>query len=75
MMAAPRIALFALEALPNARAVRRFVADHAEAVSPTPSGLRTAGWSGRSGAISPGPVPASCPISASISGCRTCCAR
>lgn len=28
-MAAPRIALFALEALPNARAVRRFVADHA----------------------------------------------
>lgn len=28
-MAPPRIALFALEALPNARAVRRFVADHA----------------------------------------------
>lgn len=27
-MGAPRIALFALEALPNARAVRRFVADH-----------------------------------------------
>ncbi|TXN83422.1 formyltransferase family protein [Methylobacterium sp. WL8] len=28
-MRKPRIALFALEALPNARAVRRFVADHA----------------------------------------------
>ena len=28
-MPKPRIALFALEALPNARAVRRFVADHA----------------------------------------------
>lgn len=28
-MARPRIALFVLEALPNARAVRRFVADHA----------------------------------------------
>lgn len=28
-MGAPRLALFALEALPNARAVRRFVADHA----------------------------------------------
>jgi methionyl-tRNA formyltransferase len=28
-MPAPRLALFALEALPNARAVRRFVADHA----------------------------------------------
>ncbi len=28
-MGTPRIALFALEALPNARAVRRFVADHA----------------------------------------------
>ncbi len=32
-MAAPRIALFALEALPNARAVRRFVADHAESIA------------------------------------------
>lgn len=29
MKARPRIALFVLEALPNARAVRRFVADHA----------------------------------------------
>jgi len=29
MMGRPRLALFALEALPNARAVRRFVADHA----------------------------------------------
>ncbi len=32
-MGAPRIALFALEALPNARAVRRFVADHAETIA------------------------------------------
>lgn len=32
-MAAPRIALFVLEALPNARAVRRFVADHAETIA------------------------------------------
>ena len=32
-MAAPRLALFALEALPNARAVRRFVADHAEDIA------------------------------------------
>lgn len=32
-MGAPRLALFALEALPNARAVRRFVADHAEQIA------------------------------------------
>lgn len=32
-MASPRIALFALEALPNARAVRRFLADHAERIA------------------------------------------
>lgn len=32
-MASPRIALFALEALPNARAVRRFVVDHADAIA------------------------------------------
>lgn len=29
----PRLALFALEALPNARAVRRFVADHADQIA------------------------------------------
>ena len=32
-MAAPRIALFALEALPNARAMRRFVADYAREIA------------------------------------------
>lgn len=32
-MARPRIALFVLEALPNARAVRRFVADHAAEIA------------------------------------------
>ncbi|MDV2986053.1 UNVERIFIED_CONTAM: formyltransferase family protein [Methylobacteriaceae bacterium AG10] len=32
-MPPPRIALFTLEALPNARAVRRFVADHAETIA------------------------------------------
>lgn len=32
-MANPKIALFALEALPNARAVRRFVADHADDIA------------------------------------------
>ncbi|MGX5777187.1 formyltransferase family protein [Methylorubrum zatmanii] len=32
-MPAPRLALFALEALPNARAVRRFVADHAAQIA------------------------------------------
>ncbi|UMY15796.1 formyl transferase [Methylobacterium organophilum] len=32
-MGRPRIALFTLEALPNARAVRRFVADHAEDIA------------------------------------------
>ncbi|SFK69146.1 methionyl-tRNA formyltransferase [Methylorubrum salsuginis] len=33
MRAAPRLAVFALEALPNARALRRFVADHAETIA------------------------------------------
>lgn len=33
MRAAPRLALFALEALPNARALRRFVADNAERIA------------------------------------------
>ena len=32
-MGAPRLALFALEALPNARALRRFVADNAERIA------------------------------------------
>ncbi|MGU3363034.1 formyltransferase family protein [Methylobacterium sp. M6A4_1b] len=32
-MSRPRIALFVLEALPNARAVRRFVGDHAEDIA------------------------------------------
>lgn len=32
-MPAPRLALFVLEALPNARAVRRFVADHAAQIA------------------------------------------
>lgn len=33
MMRAPRLAVFALEALPNARALRRFVADHRERIA------------------------------------------
>ena len=33
MVWSPRIALFALEALPNARAVRRFLADHADKIA------------------------------------------
>jgi methionyl-tRNA formyltransferase len=32
-MALPRLAVFALEALPNARALRRFVADHANHIA------------------------------------------
>ncbi|KQT45445.1 formyl transferase [Methylobacterium sp. Leaf456] len=33
MRAAPRLAIFALEALPNARALRRFIADHSQRIA------------------------------------------